>query len=470
MPEDHASPAATPPLRRRRALLMTITLLLLLAGSAGWWWWQHAQAEAAKQQQGRGPRIVPVQIGTVSRGDIRVFFSSLGTVTASSSVVVRPRVDGYLTRLHFKEGDSVEAGQLLAEIDPRPFRIQLAQAEGQLARDQAQLANARKDLARYQSLLADDSIARQQVDNQQAQVRQLEGTVKADQASVDNARLQLDYARVSAPVGGRLGLRNVDVGSLVRSTDSAGLVTINTVTPINVVFTLPEAQVQPILDALRAGERIRVEAWDRERTKRLELGRVAAADNQIDTVTGTLRLKALFANKEGTLFPNQFVNVRVLAETRKDVTVLPSAAIQRGSNGAFVYAVREGVARMRKVKLGASEEDRTEILEGLVAGETVVTDGIDQLRDNTRVEVANPAELLRRKPRGSKRHPAEGGASAPASAAHGEPSASAPGSSAGHPPHDEASGPRADEHRHAPDGASAPAGEARRARRETGKD
>lgn len=391
--------------------LMSIALVLGLAGAAGWWW-HRSHADEAEQKQPRPLRIVPVQIGTVSEDDIRVFFSSLGTVTASSSVAVHSRVDGYLTKLHFKEGDSVKAGQLLAEIDPRPFQIDLAQAEGQLARDQAQLANARKDLARYQGLLAEDSIAQQQVDSQQAQVRQLEGTVKTDQANVDSAHLQLAYARVSAPVGGRLGLRNVDVGSLVRSSDSSGLVTINTVEPINVVFTLPEAQLPPILDALRKGERIRVEAWDRERKHRLEVGRIAAADNQIDTVTGTLKLKAVFANGDGTLFPNQFVNVRVLAETRKGVTVLPSAAIQRGSNGAFVYAVIDGVARLRRVKLGASENDKTEVLEGLVPGESVVTDGIDQLRDNTHVEVANPGDLLKRKPRASKRRPAD--ASAPA--------------------------------------------------------
>ncbi|WP_223871518.1 MdtA/MuxA family multidrug efflux RND transporter periplasmic adaptor subunit [Candidatus Dactylopiibacterium carminicum] len=387
-------------------MLLLLVLVLVLTGAGGWWWYRGHKAQPA-ETAAKPKRIVPVQIGTVGEDDIRVFYSSLGTVTASSSVIVRSRIDGYVTKLGFKEGDSVETGQLLAEIDTRPYKIQLTQAEGQLAKDQAQLANARNDLARYQGLLAEDSIARQQVDTQQTLVRQLEGTVKADQAQVESARLQLTYARVTAPAAGRLGLRNVDIGSLVRSSETGGLVTINQMQPINVLFTLPEAQVPLILDALHAGKKVRVEAWDRERKQQLAVGRIAAADNQIDTVTGTLKLKAIFPNKDEKLFPNQFVNVRVLAETHKGVTVVPTAAIQRGRDGAFVYLVKdEGVATLRRVTLGPTEGSLNEVLKGLEPGDAVVTDGIDQLREGTRVEVANPGDLLKRKSKKKKNVPA----------------------------------------------------------------
>lgn len=361
----------------------------------------NAAKPATNSRFGPKRAAIPVQVGAVREGQLHVYYGSLGTVTAASSVIVRTRIDGQLMRLGFKEGDTVKAGQLLAEIDPRTYQVQLAQAQGQMAKDQAQLQNARADLARYQGLLAEDSIARQQVDTQQALVRQYEGTLKVDQAQIDSAKLQLTYTRIVAPVGGRLGLRQVDVGNMVHSSDANGIVTINQVQPITVVFTLPEAQLPTVLTAQHDKQKLSVEAWDREQKNLLAKGSVAAVDNQIDTTTGTVKLKAIFANDEGQLFPNQFVNVRLLAQTLTDATIAPAAAVQRGRDGPFVYVVKsDNSVTQRQVKLGAVDGLDMQVLTGLQPGDTVVTDGIDQLREGTKVEIANPAALLKEKPKG----------------------------------------------------------------------
>ena len=365
---------------------------LLLLGGAGYWAWQRPTAEPAAPagKPGAG-RPFPVQAVVVKPGDIDITLAALGTVTARNTVTVKPRVDGQLVRINFREGERVKAGEVLAEIDPRPFQAQLDQVSGQLARDQALLANARLDLERYRGLLAKDSIAKQQVDVQEAQVRQYEGVVKADQALVDSAQLQLSLTKVTAPLAGRLGLRQVDVGNMVRSSDAAGLVVITQTQPINVLFTIPSDNLSPVVSRLRAGESLTVEAFERDGKAKLATGHLQTVDNQIDTATGTVKLKAEFANADDRLFPNQFVNVRLRVETRKEALLIPLAALQRGTKGSFVYVVGpESAVSVRPVVPGPASGDVVAIEQGLSAGEQVVTDGLDKLREGAKVEVTTP--------------------------------------------------------------------------------
>jgi multidrug efflux system membrane fusion protein len=305
-----------------------------------------------------------------------------------------------LLHVDFAEGQLVKAGDLIAQIDPAPFQVQLSQAEGNLARDAAQLNNARLDLERYRTLLAQDSIATQQVDQQAAQVKQLEGTVKIDQAQVDNARLQLSYTHITAPIGGQLGLRLVDAGNMVRGSDANGLAVITQVDPVTVVFTIPQDSLPRVLARLRAGEKPAVEAWDREQKNLLVTGTLITADNQIDVTTGTVKLKAQFANGERKLFPNQFVNVRMVVDTRRGIVVVPSAAVQRGPQGTVVYVVKDdGTVTVRPVQPGPTEGNLTGIEKGLEAGERVITDGMDRIREGAKVEVTEPGAGTRA-PRG----------------------------------------------------------------------
>ena len=365
---------------------------LLLLGGAGYWAWQRPVAEPAAPagKPGAG-RPFPVQAVVVKPGDIDITLAALGTVTARNTVTVKPRVDGQLVRINFREGERVKAGEVLAEIDSRPFQAQLDQVSGQLARDQALLANARLDLERYRGLLAKDSIAKQQVDVQEAQVRQYEGVVKADQALVDSAQLQLSFTKVTAPLAGRLGLRQVDVGNMVRSSDAAGLVVITQTQPINVLFTIPSDNLSPVVSRLRAGESLTVEAFERDGKAKLASGHLQTVDNQIDTATGTVKLKAEFANADDRLFPNQFVNVRLRVETRKEALLIPLAALQRGTKGSFVYVVGpESAVSVRPVVPGQASGDVVAIEQGLAAGEQVVTDGLDKLREGAKVEVTTP--------------------------------------------------------------------------------
>ncbi len=339
---------------------------------------------------GRGGPPAPVATGMARAGNVNIYLNGLGTVTPLRTVTVRSRVEGELLRVLFKEGQSVKKGDLLAEVDPRAFQAQLLQAQGQMQRDQALLANARVDLERYRTLLKQDSIAEQQVSSQEALVRQLEGTVKIDQGQVDTARLQLSYAKIVAPIPGELGLRLVDQGNIVRPGDANGLVVITQLKPITVLFTIPQDDLQKVLARRRTGERITVEIYDREQKTRLDRGVLLTVDNQIDTTTGTVRLKAQVRNEDGLLFPNQFVNVRMLVDTREDAITVPSAAIQRGAQGIFVYVVNEELTvSMRPVKTGATEGNRIVIESGVKAGERVVTDGMDRLRDGIKVELAN---------------------------------------------------------------------------------
>jgi multidrug efflux system membrane fusion protein len=331
----------------------------------------------------------------------------LGTATALRTVTVKPRVDGLLSEVNYVEGQIVPAGHPLAQIDPVPFQVALSQVEGQLARDAAQLNNARLDLERYTTLLAQDSIAKQQVDQQASLVKQLEGAVKIDQAMVDNAKLQLSYTHITAPLGGKLGLRVVDPGNIVRSSDAAGVAVITQVDPMSVVFTIPQDALPKVMQRLASGDRPPVEAWDREQKTVLAKGALLSADNQIDVTTGTVRLKAQFANPQGTMFPNQFVNVRMVVDTLKGVVVVPSAAIQRGNQGTVVYVVKDdSTVTLRPITAGPTEGQLTAVTQGLKAGERVITDGVDRIREGAKVEVTEPGAGLRA-PRGDSKGPVD---------------------------------------------------------------
>jgi len=363
---------------------------------------RDAKAEGKAGRGGRGGRggpgggPQPVAVATAKRGDINIVQTALGTANALRTVIVKPRVDGQLKDVLFTEGQAVKQGQVIAQIDPVPLQVALAQAEGTLARDAAQLNNARLDLERYRKLLAQDSIAQQQVDQQAAQVRQLEGSVKVSQSQVDNAKLQLSYASITAPISGRLGLRPVDAGNMVRGSDAAGVAVITQVDPISVVFTIPQDTLPRILARLKAGDKIAVEAWDREQKEILARGTLITTDNQIDVATGTVKLKAQFPNGEGKLFPNQFVNVRMVVEVRRDAVLVPSAAVQRGAQGTVVYVVRDdSTVGLKPVTTGPTEGQLTAIETGLTAGERVVVDGVDRIREGARVEVTEPGAGLR---------------------------------------------------------------------------
>lgn len=372
-----------------------LAVLALAAGGAGVWWWQQRGAQpaasaSAAPAKGGGPRLgpggaaQPVSVGVVRRQDMRVLVGAIGTLNARATAVVRSKVSGELQALRFQEGDEVRAGQVLAEIDPRSYQAQLAQAQGNLARDQALLQNARLDLQRYQELQALDSIARQQVDTQAALVRQYEGAVAAGQAQVDAARLQLGYTRVTAPISGRLGLRAADRGNVVNPGDANGIVTITQVRPIDAVFAVPEAHLATLRARLAQGAELPVELWDRELRQVLARGRVAALDNAIDTSTGSIRVKARFANEDGSLYPNQFVNVKLQVNLLENALTVPATAVQNH----YVYLVQEdGTVTQRRIRVGVVDGDRVSVQGDLPEGAQVVTDGMDRLREGARVAV-----------------------------------------------------------------------------------
>jgi multidrug efflux system membrane fusion protein len=358
-----------------------------LAGLA--WLVATASAPAQPDKPGAGgPIATSVTALPTKSENVKIFLTALGSVVSLHTVTVKSRVDGELVEVHFKEGQAVTAGRLLACIDPRPFEIQLSQAQGQLACDQALLKNARVDLQRYRELWTQDAVPRQQLDTQEALVRQHEGLVKVGQAKVEAAKLQLTYSRITAPLTGCTGLRLLDPGNMVRTSDPGGLVVITQTKPIGVVFSLPEDNLPQILNKLKSGARLPVEAYDREQKRKLAEGHLLTMDNQIDPSTGTVKLKAVFANQGSELFPNQFVNARLQVDVLKGALVMPTAAVQHGLQGAFVYVVKpDKTAEMRAVELGESRGERTVAARGLAEGELVVVDGADRLRNGAPVAV-----------------------------------------------------------------------------------
>lgn len=403
---------------------------------AGWWWKGRdgaatdgppgaasAASGAGRTPGGRfgrsGPQ--PVSVATVQRRDMNVVVDAIGSIASANTAVVRAKVSGELRALYFHEGQPVKAGQVLALIDPKPYEIARDQALATLARDQAQLENARADLARYKDLVAKEAAPRQQLDTQQALVRQLEATLLSDRAAVDNARLQLSYTRVTAPIAGQAGLKQADLGNTVTPSDANGILSIAQTQPAAVVFAVPDARLARIRQQLADKQPLAVQAWDRERKQLLAEGRVASTDNAIDASTSTIKVKALFANKDNSLFPNQFVNVRLQLDRLKDVLVVPAAAVQRGVPGTFVYVVADGQVSLRKLQVLATDGESTAVQGELKPGDQVVTDGADRLRDGGRAEVIKA-------PAGGAASPGGGrarGQGAPASAAASEPASGA---------------------------------------------
>jgi multidrug efflux system membrane fusion protein len=339
--------------------------------------------------QGRGSQqSVSIAASAAKQGDINVYITGLGTVTALYTATILPQVSGQILQVPFKEGDVVKKGVLLVEIDPRPFEAALLQAEGQLARDKALLEEARTDFKRFDTLAAQDSIALQQRDDQLYLVHQYEGTVKLDEGLVQSAKINLAYTHITAPFTGRIGLRLVDPGNVVYTPSTTGIAVITQEQPITVIFPVPEDNLPSVLQKLKKGERPQVEAFDREQTHQIATGYLLTADNQVDTTTGTVRLKAQFTNEDSALFPNQFVNARLLMQTLRGVTVVPSAAVQRSPKGTFVYLVKEDhTVTVRWVKLGPSEGDRQSIEEGVSPGDLVVVEGAERLKEGSRVEM-----------------------------------------------------------------------------------
>jgi multidrug efflux system membrane fusion protein len=368
------------------AIVVVLLAVFLLTRSS-----KKKEATAAAARAQAANRSVPVLAVAAHKGDIGAYLTGLGTVTAVNTVTVRSRVDGQLIRIAFVEGQLVREGDLLAEIDPRPFQVQLMQAEGQRGKDEAALRNARLDLARYETLAQSDSIPRQQLDTQKATVSQAEATLKTDEGQIESAKLNLVYARITAPITGRVGLKLVDAGNIIHANDPNGVVVITQLQPITVLFTIPADQLPRVSAKLAAGAKLGVEAWDRDLKNKLATGTLLALDNQIDPTTGTVKLKALFPNETNQLFSNQFVNARLLVDTVKSVVLVPTAAIQRSPQSTFVWVVKpDQTVELRNVSVQLTEGDQAAIATGLAEGERVVVDGVDKLQPGSKVAVGTP--------------------------------------------------------------------------------
>src|SRR5512145_3030024 len=375
---------------RKLKISLLFLAVVAVAAAAFFFYWQKT-ARTAELHKKPSVYAVPVLLSAAKQEDFKVYLSALGTVTPVHSVTIRTRVDGHLIEMPFKEGQRVEKGDVLAKIDPRPYYVLLHQAEGQMARDRELLRNAKVDLERYQYLWKEDSVPKQQLDTQEALVRQYEGVVAADKGLIESAKLQISYCQITAPLSGRVGLRQVDPGNYVRTSDPGGLVSVTRMEPITVVFPIPEDKLPLVLAKMRKGERMIVHAFNREMKERLASGVLMTYDNQIDTSTGTVRLKAAFANKKGELFPNQFVNVLLLTDVRKKATIIPASAIQRGPKSAFVFVVKaDSTVTIKPITIGEIQTGQASILSGLAPGEVVVTDGAERLREGAKVIVRTP--------------------------------------------------------------------------------
>ena len=377
-------------LRRHPYVSGLIALLIVAIGGGMLALSGHWRSTAGPPRALPAPPRVSVVAASARTRDVGVYLYGLGTVTPLNTVTVRTRVDGQLLGVHFQEGQIVRSGDLLAEIDPRPFEAQLTQFEGQLERDQALLDNARVDLKRFQVLVKTDAVPRQQLDTQDSLVHQLEGTVKNDQGQIDATKVNLVYCHITSPIAGRVGLRLVDPGNIVHAADTGGLIIITQLQPITVIFTIPEDSIPTVLERLRQGVRLPVEAYDREQRTKLAEGALLTMDNEVDPTTGTVRLKAQFPNTDNRLFPSQFINARLLIETRRGATVVPTAAIQSSPKGSFVYVVRpDRTVGIRQVTVGVTDRDDVSIERGLAVGEQVVVEGAERLRDGVAIALRN---------------------------------------------------------------------------------
>ena len=386
-PGERMPPTTPPPSRWRRAIGWLLVLLIIVAVVA----WVVLRSGHQTQPTGRMQSSGPMPVGTapLTKGDMPVVLSGLGTVTPLATVTIKTQINGQLTEVAFQEGQLVKKGDFLAQIDPRPYQVALAQAEGQLAKDQAALKNAQVDLTRYRTLVSQNSIARQTLDTQAALVQQDTGVVQTDQAQVDAQKLNLTYCRIVAPIGGRVGLRLVDPGNYVQTSDASGLVVITQIQPISVIFTLPEDNIPTVLKQLQGGATLQATAFDRSNTVKLDTGRLETVDNQIDPTTGTVKLRAVFNNPQQALFPQQFVNVQLLVDTLRSVPLMPSAAVQRGAPGTFVYVVQpDSTVKAQPVTLGPSDGQTVSVTKGVEPGQQVVTDGADRLKDGAKVTLA----------------------------------------------------------------------------------
>ena len=424
LPEPRAHGATTAEPSKRRWWLWVLVLGVIAFGV---WYYRNSRnasqaatapgaAAKGKGGSGAGGFVVPVVVSTAQRGDLPVYFNGLGTVTAFNTVTVRSRVDGQLVSVAFKEGQFVHQGDLLAQIDPRPFQVQLEQALGQLAKDQAQRKDAEVNLERYKLLFKEGVIPQQQLDTQGALVGQVDGALTSDQSQIDNAKLQLTYSRITAPISGRIGLRLVDAGNIVHASDTNGLLVITQLQPISVIFSLPQDQLPQVNAKLHAGVQLGVDAYDRDDTAKIASGKLETIDNQIDITTGTYKLKSVFTNADNALFPNQFVNVHLLVDTKHNLTIVPAAAIQRGPQGTYVYAAdTDNTAKIRIVTIAQATGDSVGLSAGLNSGDRVVIDGLDKLQDGTKI---NPSP--------STGANAAGRSSAPPSAGQGAPQPGSP--------------------------------------------
>ena len=389
-PQKLLAPPSKPARRRRRWLWVLIVIALALAA---FFWWNGrgkstAAAKTASAKTGRGAAAgaVPVVATQAQKGNIGVYVSGLGAITPIYTVTVKSRVDGELIAVHFKEGDLVNKGDPLIDIDPRPYNAVLVQAAGALERDKALLANARVDLARYTTLVAQEAVPEQQLATQKALVQQYEGTITNDQGVLDAAKVNVDYCHITSPINGIVGLRLVDPGNIVHSTDTNGMLVITQIQPISVIFTISEDQLPAVLQKVRAGQKLTVDAWDRDSKKKLATGTLDTIDNLIDQTTGTLKFRAVFDNQNRALYPNQFVNARLLQQEKTGVTLIPSAAIQRNTNDTYVWLIKpDNTVTVRSIKLGTAEGDQSEIASGLQPGDKVVMTGVDKLEEGSKV-------------------------------------------------------------------------------------